>query len=75
MELSFLMTVISVNVQLNCFWFLRNNDSSSVSWNNYFRYPQEENEAFILVLSKGGLSHVLSFSGMSLLKKSPYSLV
>lgn len=49
-ELSFLMTVISANVQLNCFWFLRNNDSGSVSWNNYFRYPQGENEAFILVL-------------------------
>lgn len=75
MELSFLMTVISANVQLNCFWFLRNNDSGSVSWNNYFRYPQEENEAFILVLSKGGLSHSLSFSGISLLRKSSHSLV
>lgn len=74
-ELGFLMTVISVNVQLNCFWFLRNNDSGSVSWNNYFRYPQEENVAFILVLWEGGLSHSLSFSGISLLRKSSHSLV
>lgn len=74
-ELSFLMTVISVNVQLNCFWFLRNNDSGSVSWNNYFRYPQEENVAFILALWEGGLSHSLSFSGISLLRKSSHSLV